>query len=135
MKNTTTSVLNYMDDKFKVGQIWNYQTRPGEEKSTLIILKVEKYDSLGIVIHVAINDLHIKNADSPNGYSTQIGHLPFSKKALENSVTTLLSENNRLPDFLDGYKEWSDANGGVYSITINEVINNIEETFSSGTKI
>jgi hypothetical protein len=35
---------NFQDDKFKEGQVWKYNTRSGEENSTITILKVEKYD-------------------------------------------------------------------------------------------
>jgi len=43
---------DFQDDKFKVGQIWKYNTRTVEENSTLTILKVEKYNSVGVVIHI-----------------------------------------------------------------------------------
>ena len=32
------------DYKYKVGQIWNYDNRPGEENSTIKILKIDKYE-------------------------------------------------------------------------------------------
>lgn len=57
--------LNYEDDKFKAGQIWKYQTRRGEENSTLTILKVERYDTLGVVIHIAVNGVNINNPNAP----------------------------------------------------------------------
>lgn len=34
-------------EPFTVGDIWSYQTRPGENASTLTILKVEQYPDLG----------------------------------------------------------------------------------------
>jgi hypothetical protein len=68
---------DFQDDKFKVGQIWNYNTRTGEDNSTLTILKVEKYDSAGVVIHIYVNGLKLKNPQRPSGFSDDIGHLPI----------------------------------------------------------
>lgn len=40
------------DMKYRVGQEWNYKTRPGEENSILRILKIEEYPASGKVIHI-----------------------------------------------------------------------------------
>ena len=88
---------NFQDDKFKVGQIWDYQNRTGEENSKITILKVEKYYGKEIVIHIYVNGLKIKNELRANGVSDDIGHLPMSKESLDKSVTKLISENNKLP--------------------------------------
>lgn len=68
--------LTIQDDKFKVGQIWKYNTRTGEDNSTLTILKVEKYDSAGVVIHIYVNGRKVKNPQRPSGFYDDIGHLP-----------------------------------------------------------
>jgi hypothetical protein len=123
---------DFLDDKFKVGQIWNYDTRIGEENSTFEILKIEKYDSAGIVIHIYVNGLKIKNPNKQGGYSEYIGHLPFSKDAVLKSVTTIVSEKNKLPDYKEGYETWKEAfdkkEGGVFSITIKDVVKYVDET-------
>ena len=36
-----TTLHEASDDKFKVGDVWEYATREGEEKSALTVLKVE----------------------------------------------------------------------------------------------
>ena len=120
---------NFEDNKFKVGQIWNYETRKGEENSKIEILKVEKYEKDGIIIHIYVNGLKVKNPNKP-GILEDIGHLPLSKDAVEKSVTTLVSENNELPDFMEGYKNWKNAfdnnTGGIFSISVKEIVQYLE---------
>ncbi|WP_395047647.1 hypothetical protein [Flavobacterium sp.] len=129
---------DFQDDKFKAGQIWNYQNRTGEENSKITILKVEKYYGKEIVIHIYINGLKIKNELRPNGVSDDIGHLPISKESLNKSVTKLISENNKLPDFKEGYENWKEAfdnkKGGIFTITVSEAVKFVEETMKSGKK-
>lgn len=40
LKETTES-------KYKVGQVWSYKTRPNEEKSTFIVVRVESHPKRG----------------------------------------------------------------------------------------
>jgi hypothetical protein len=125
----------FQDDKFIAGQIWKYNTRPGEEKSTLTILKVEKYDKAGIVVHVYVSGLKQKNTRVPGGYSDEIGHLPFSKDALLKSVTTLVSSGNKLPDYKGGYDVWKEAfdnnKAGVFSITVSQAVQFVEQAMNN----
>ena len=93
------------DDKYVVGQIWEYHTRKGEEKSTLIIVGVEKHKKLGTIVNIYVGGLKIKNPNADNGFSDEIQHLPFSKDAIEKSVTKLIGTTKKLPDYKDGYKE------------------------------
>ncbi|WBO85155.1 hypothetical protein [Hymenobacter yonginensis] len=130
---------DFQDDKFKVGQIWKYDTRLGEENSVIKILKVEKYDSSGIVIHIYVNGLKVKNPHNPTGFSDEIGHLPLSKDALLRSVTTLVSECNKLPDYKGGYSTWKEVfdnnKGGIFSIAVKDAVKYVEEAMIDATKI
>jgi hypothetical protein len=130
---------NFEDEKFKAGQIWKYKTRTGEENSTVEILKVEKYDKSGIVVHIYVGGLKLKNPNKASGYSEEIGHLPLSKEAVLKSVTSLVSENNELTDFEDGYNNWKEAfdsnKGGIFSITIKEAVQYVEEAMSNAQKV
>jgi len=67
------------DEKYKVGQVWEYKTRKGEEKSTFTIVGVEKHKKLGTIINVYVGGLKIKNPNDDNGLSDEIQHLPFFK--------------------------------------------------------
>jgi hypothetical protein len=129
-----TDMSNYNDDKFEVGQIWSYANRPNEDKSTITILKVESYENLGIVIHIAIDNLHIKDSDGKE--HDNISHLPFSKDALNKSITTLLNENQALPDFDEGYDRWKSAfdakEAGIWSVQVSEAVEYMEEAMNKG---
>ena len=68
-------------DKFKVGQVWKYNNRLGEDSSTLTILKIEKYEKGDTIIHIRVDGVKIYSPQAATGYSDFIGHLPFSEKA------------------------------------------------------
>lgn len=53
--------MEFQDDKLKSGQIWEYNTRSGEENSRIIILKVEQSNKGEIIVHIAVNNTNIKN--------------------------------------------------------------------------
>ena len=130
-KSTEIDLKNF---ELKSGQIWKYKTRKGEEKSRVIILRVEKYDKGEIVVHIAVEGLKIKNSQKEIGISEEIGHLPFSKESITKSLTELESSNNDLPDYLDGYNEWKNAfdsgKGGMFTISINEAIDYVEQSMN-----
>jgi hypothetical protein len=54
--------------------------------------------------------------------------MPFAREAIERSVTKL-ERRELFPDFQDGYNEWRNACGGVYTITVAEAVKVSEETF------
>ena len=122
----------YLDDKFKPGQVWSYKTRQGEENSSMEILRVEKYDEFGIVIHVAVKGVNIRSADGK--VNNQIPHLPFTKEAIERSVIAMVQENQPLPQYEMGYNLWKDAinnrKGGVWTITVSEAITLAEDALN-----
>jgi len=74
-------------EKYKIGQVWEYQTRKDEEKSTFTIVGVEKHKKLGTIINIYVGGLKIKNPNADNGLSDEIQQLPFSKEAIDKSVT------------------------------------------------
>ncbi len=126
--------------KYKPGQKWSYKTRPGEEDSYLIVLKVDKDAKLGNIIHIALRKLKMKNELSRDGsVSENVNHMPFSQEALDKSGLKLLEEKTDLPDFAEGYQMWREAfdagRGGVYSITVAEVVNVMETGLNRRTVV
>ena len=123
-----------VDSKYKVGQQWSYSARPGEEKSYLIIVKIDNDPKLGRIIHIALRGLKIKNPRSPNRLSEEISHLPFLEEAIEKSGLTLVKEKVDLPDFEEGYQIWrrayDEGKAGAYSITIAEAVGVMEEVLN-----
>ena len=121
-------------DKFKPGQIWQYRTRKGEEGSRLIIGKVEQVGTLGIVVHIKLIGLSIKNPHATGGISNVLGHAPVTEATLSESVTTLVSEGGDLDGFHEGYDTWLTGykanNAGVFTIPISEIVDCMEKAFS-----
>lgn len=128
------SDMNYKDDKLESGQIWKYNTRAGEDSSRVAILKVEKYDDEGVVVHIAVKGININNPQKDSRKAEDISHLPFSKEAVIESLTDLESSNNDLPDFENGYQQWKQAfntgKGGIFTIEIKDAVEYVEQTMN-----
>lgn len=128
------SEMDYKDDKFEVGQIWNYETRKGEEGSTIQIVKIDKYKNQDAFIHISIKGLKMKNPAIEGGISETIGHLPFARKSVVESVTTLVSSKEKLSDFREGYQSWKEAfeaeKGSVFTISISDAVKYVEEVMN-----
>ncbi|WP_338761139.1 hypothetical protein WAF17_14905 [Bernardetia sp. ABR2-2B] len=126
--------MNYTDEKFEVGQVWNYETRKGEENSTIQIVKIDKLENEEVFIHISVNGLRMKNSSTESKLSETIGHLPFSRKSIVESVTTLKSSKEELSDFEAGYQNWKEAfeakKAGVFTISIAEAVKFVETTMN-----
>ena len=116
--------------KYKPGQVWSYDARPGEEKSYFIVLKIESDSELGTIVHLALRGLKMKNPRSPDGLSENVNHMPFSLEAINRSAIKLLQEKADLPPFEEGYKLWREAfdakRAGIYTISVAEAVNVME---------
>ena len=119
---------------YKVGQKWSYETRAGEEKSYLIIVKIDHDPKLGKIVHIAMRGLRMKNPRSPDGISENVNHMPFSEEAMDKSGLKLLKERTDLPDFEAGYQSWREAfeegRAGIYTITVAQAVAVMEATLN-----
>lgn len=126
--------MDYKDDKFEVGQIWNYETREGEENSTIQIVKIDKYENQEAIVHISVEGLKMKNPSIEGGISETIGHLPFARKSIDESVTKLVNPKSELSDFEEGYQNWKKAfeaeEGGIFTINISEAVKFVESTMN-----
>ncbi len=129
--------LGTQDDKYKVGQVWEYETRKGEEKSTLTIVAIERHKKLGTIINIYVGGLRMKNPNVKGGLSDKIPHLPFSKAAIDKSVTKLIRTSKELPDYQEGYDVWRKAfdneEAGIFTISVKESVDLTEQTINHGT--
>ena len=118
------------DKKLKEGQIWKYKTRPGEENSTITILKIERITGENgrpvTIVFVQINGLKIRDIYRPDVQVDHIQPYPFQMKTLFNSLTQLVSENNKIPDFEATYNKWRGGKGAYLVVNIIKVINDFE---------
>lgn len=113
---------------YKEGQVWEYQTRPGDEGSLLRIQKIEP-DAHGSIYHISVIGVHFH--DLP--LSGQIVHMPVSERTLDASVTLLSSSSASFPDASEGIEQWRSARGGVFTVTIAEAISLAESTVRGGS--
>jgi hypothetical protein len=105
---------------YAVGQVWSYKTRPGEEESVLTVLKVDSDRKWGQIIHIRLDGLRVKRADG--SIVEYIGHMPFAKSAVDQSVMKLLRTESRVPDFSRGIDAWKQAKAEAMKEPINEII-------------
>jgi hypothetical protein len=115
---------------FATGQVWTYNTRPGEEASRIVICRVESDPKLGQIVHIHVKGVRIKNRSAPGGSNDQIGHMPYSGEALRKSLIKLESTGTPLPDFEEGYRQWRGAfdkgKAGVWTAPVSEAIAGME---------
>ncbi len=115
------------DPTYKPGQVWSYKTRPGDEESTITILRVESTPKLGIIVHVKIEGFKLENCTGAKG-SSVMDHAPFTKAAINKSVVKLLRTEKDIPDFEEGYKDWLSHCGGLYQGSVAEALTATNKT-------
>jgi hypothetical protein len=123
------------DAKFKPGDVWQYVTREGEDQSTLTILKVDNSPELGMIVHIGVERVKLTNCHG--GQSPEsVPHMPFARKALDDSVTKKVASNRPLPNFREGYEEWKEAytqkKAGMYIVGVARAVSVAEKTYRSG---
>jgi hypothetical protein len=123
-----------MNAQFRAGQLWTYRTRPGEERSRVVICKVETDPKLGEIVHLHVQGIQIKNPIAPDKVSHEIGHMPYAAEALKKCLGTLESGNVTLPEYQDGYEEWRKAfengNAGVWTLELADAISGMEDAIN-----
>jgi hypothetical protein len=124
-----------LESVYRVGQRWSYQSRPQEPSSVLVVAKVDHHPVLGVIVHVSVMGLVIRNPSATSGMAEEVAHLPFAEAAIDGSVLSLLEENPMLPDFLEGYMQWRDAfdrgKAGVFQISVAEAIDRLEASLNT----
>jgi len=114
--------------RYAEGQVWEYKTRPGEAGSLLRIQKIEKSERpgfLGPIYHISIIGVHF--AGLPN--SNELQHTPVSGRSLDLSVTRLSRSKAVFPDAAPGIAQWREARGGVFTLSIAEVLSAVEQAY------
>lgn len=126
-------------EKFIPGQIWHYDTRPGEESSTLTILKIDSFPEDGKIVHIRLDGLNVQNPMAPEGFSQTADHLPMKFASLDSSVTTLISADNAIPEFMSGYKLWRKEydkdSAGVFNVSVKKTVQYLEEAMGNAQPV
>jgi hypothetical protein len=111
--------------EFQEGQAWSYHARPGEEESIILIGRIENLDG-HLVVHIQIQGLSLRNPQVIGGVQRELGHLPISVEALSSSVTVKTIGRLDRESFDEGYGVWQDNRGGIFTLTVGEVIELLE---------
>jgi len=121
--------------EFRPGQIWAYQTRPGEEASKLYLARIDRDLGSRALFHLYVDGLQLKNPKFPGGVQDHLVHVPISREALEASVTELLQSDAAMPDISEGYALWllsfEKGQAGVFTIPVAQAIQYIENAFNA----
>jgi hypothetical protein len=120
--------------QFAEGQVWEYHTRPGDKGSLLKIQKIERVPAFaryGPIFHVTIIGVRFgKRKDPPDS----IDHAPFSRGALDASVTQLSAATAVFPDAAEGIAEWHKVGGGVFSMPVANAVESVAQTLKGAEK-
>ena len=111
---------------YAAGQVWTYHTRPGDDGSLLKIQQVEDdpaLTKLGPIYHISIIRVHL----GPTRGLNEIGHSPVSKETLDKSVVALVKTEAAFPDASGGIEQWRAAKGGVFTISVAEIVDLIDK--------
>ena len=119
--------LSHQEKPLKVGQEWQFEGRPDDPQPTLVIDRIETIPEVGEVVHVSVRGVRIRNPRAPGGISHEMPHMPISRSALEKSITRVLHDSVPLPAFEEGYAQWKRAQGGVFTITVREALDFLEQ--------
>ncbi|WP_420590206.1 hypothetical protein [Bacterioplanoides sp.] len=118
--------------EYSEGQVWSYKTRAGEEKSTVLINKVETNEKLGNIYHISLNEVKVKNPHIAGGFSSELPHFPVSEETLKKSLLKLVGNTTPNPDYIEGYHTWKSAfdagEAGIFTISVAEIVGFIEDT-------
>lgn len=106
---------------FAPGQEWSVtSTQPTTMK--VIIGRVEPWNG-EIAVHVTVIDIVGPPGALNAGRTITIGHMPFEQSAFAASVSQLLATDVPLPAiFEEGYRDWRQAKGGIYTISVAKAV-------------
>jgi hypothetical protein len=116
-----------------VGQMWSIRSAsPTTVK--IIIGRVEPWENK-VCVNVSIVDIPIPEGLPGAGGVMQIAHAPFDKAALAASVDHLVSKKAS-PDsgFESGYEQWKSAKGGIFTVSVEKVVEAMFQTINSSRR-
>jgi hypothetical protein len=111
---------------FGAGQVWAYQSRPGDEASVLRINRIDKAD-IGFVVHISVVGIHWCGHPT----ASSIDHVAISSAALRQSVTHIAKTRLVFPDEAKidaAIKRWDDDQAGFMKRPLNEIVSNFDES-------
>ncbi len=124
--------------EYAEGQVWKYQTRPGEEQSRIHILRIDVDPTLGPIYHLHVEGLKIERPMAPGGMQSLLPHIPVDEDTLHSSVTELLQTQSEIPDSPEGYWLWREefekGSAGVFNIPVSQIVQFVEDIINDRSK-
>ena len=115
---------------FEAGQKWTVK----DGSMTIVIGVIEPFGSNRTAISVSV--LNVPCPPQAGCTTTNVAHAPFDSQALSQSVDKLVDTHGSLAaDFAQGYKNWKDAKGGIFTIPVSKLPDLLLQTLSSGTSL
>lgn len=103
-----------------VGQVWTFKDARADT-ARVVIQKIESWENGGEAVHVSLYGL-----PKAAGFAGEVQHLPFERKALEASLDQLTDESAPADLVItEGYKLWKDGRGGIFTLSIADVIETV----------
>ncbi|MCP5396347.1 MAG: hypothetical protein H6918_06390 [Sphingomonadaceae bacterium] len=117
---------------YQVGQVWTYDTAAEDSGSLIKIQAIEMVgpeDKQQTIYHISMSDIALKGASQDR---INAGHLPVSRETLDMSVTSLTSNPQDFPDldYRTGMAEWRRANGGWFTISLQDIAGVLRKSFA-----
>jgi hypothetical protein len=107
---------------YEPGQRWTYRTREYDAGSTLVIGKIDKRPVGQPILHVTVLGVN----PHAGADSVDIAHMPFSQKAIDDSVLALVETNVGVgPRFHEGFDIWSADQGGIFDIPVAQAVDGV----------
>jgi len=124
---------------YRPGQVWGYQTRPCDEQSYLIVVKVDDAPDLTNIVHICVEGVRIKDSLSRQWTVKTIGHMPIAEEALSASVTEMLGVTTQLPDFHEGYETWrtefENSHAGYFTVPVAACVEIVAQAIECGASV
>ena len=93
--------------------------------------RVQAFARYGPIFHVTIIGVRFGKRTDP---SDSIDHAPFSRGALDASVTQLSASTAVFPDAAEGIAAWHKAGGGVFGMPVAKAVESVAETLRRADK-
>ncbi len=102
-----------MADELTSGQLWHYPAPEGFEDSRILIGAIEPYENGDDIVCIMVLNAPVPRRNGLISRAT-IPFLPFSKSAVEATVTELDEDGGEIPnDFHQAHQAWKDAPDGM----------------------
>lgn len=119
------------NERYQVGQRWRCQGRTADEQPLLLINEISTHPRGGLIYHVSLQQLKVRNPRTPGQLLTEMAYLPVAVQTLDHSGMTLLDQQPVNPAYREGRQQWQAAfdagNAAVYGNTVAAIVHLIEK--------